>query len=291
MKKIPLFFLLLASAGFAADAPRKIAFERDDDTVWVANLDGSGAKKIARSAVDPDISPDGTKVAFNTEDKSPARRIAVADLATGKTTLFKDVPSDNCFGPVWAPDGAKLLFYILLDSAWDIGLVNADGSGFRILKKGGSGSHSYFSACWMPDGQSLYCQDLENLYHIGLDGAVIQQWPLQKLFAAGDMDSNMRFDVSPDGGTLLVELNSGADPGRKDWDGPAPSIWAMDLATQTTKNLTPIFWWEPCWLTASEFLCISEGPKEKQPSIYRRTLDGKTRNLLIKNATDPSVSK
>jgi len=293
MKKILLFScLLLASTAFAADAPRKIAFQREDDTVWVANLEGSGAKKIAHG-VDPDISPDGTKLAFNTEDKSsPARHIAVADLATGKVTVFKDVPSDNCFGPVWAPDSAKLLFYIL-DQNWDIGLANADGSGFRILKKAGPNGTSFFSACWMPDGQTLFCQDLENLCQIGLDGAVIDQWPLQKLFPKGDMDSSMRFDVSPDGKTLLVDLEIAADAGiDKEGGGyPPPSIWALDLAAETARRLSPPDWSQPCWLTAEEYLFTGQGPRDKEPSIYRASLGAKTRKLVIKNASDPSVSK
>lgn len=287
-----LYFLLIATAAFASDAQRKIAFERNSGAVWVANVDGTGAKKIA-AGVDPDISPDGTKLAFNTEEtKSTKRFIAVADISTGKVTLFKDVPSDNAFGPVWMPDGKTLLFYIIIDGNWDIALANADGTGFRILHKAKSDSSSFWSACWMPDGQSLYCQDLENLYHIGLDGSAIKQWPLAKLFTAGDMDSNVKLDVSPDGKTLMVELNSGdAEPERKDWDGPAPSIWTLDLATEKAKRLSPPFWWQPCWLSADEILCISQGVKEKQPSIYRRSVDGKTHALLIKNAEQPSVSK
>jgi len=252
MKNRSLFIcLLLASSAVAADTPRKIAFERGDNSVWVANLDGAGAKKIA-AGVDPCISPDGTKLAFNTE--SNTRFIAVADIATRKVAVFKNVPSDNSYGPVWAPDGRKLLFNIFIGSDWDIGLVNADGSGFRVLKKAGPNSHSYFSACWMPDGQSLYCQDIENLYHIGLDGAVIKQWPLQKLFIKSDMNSNSRLDVSPDGRMLLAEVDADEDSGRKDWDGPPPEIQVMDLATESTRKVTPIFWWEPCWITPDEFL-------------------------------------
>ena len=281
------FLLLLASA--AHGAPR-LAFERNDGTVWVANLDGTGAKKIA-AGVYPDISPDGTKLAFNTEEKSPVRHIKVVDLATGAATVFKNVPSDNAFGPVWAPDGKELLFYILIKDDWDLALANADGSAFRILKAGGPNSQMYCSACWMPDGRSLYCQDMTTLYHIGRDGAVIKQWPLQKLFTAGDMDSSTHFDVSPDGTTLLVDLNGGAEVTRKGWDGPAPEVWAMDLGTEKTRKLTPPFWWAPRWISNEEYLCISEGAREKQPSIYRVSLDGKTRKLVVKNASNPSASR
>ena len=65
----------------------------------------------------------------------------------------------------------------------------------------------------------------------------------------------------------------------------------MDLATEKTRKVTPLFWWEPCWMSADEFLCIYQGASEKRPSIYRVSLDGKTRKLLSKNAINPSVSR
>src|SRR5271156_591323 len=113
MKLLPLIALLLFStAAFAAGPQRSIAFARDDNTVWIANLDGSGAKRVA-AGVDPVISPDGTRVAYNTESASgPERRIVVMDLATGERTTFANVPSDNAFGPIWSPNGTKVLFYI-----------------------------------------------------------------------------------------------------------------------------------------------------------------------------------
>ena len=55
----------LASA-FCSD--RHIAFERDQ-TVWIANVDSTGEKKIA-AGIFPAISPDGTRLAFNTVEKT-----------------------------------------------------------------------------------------------------------------------------------------------------------------------------------------------------------------------------
>src|SRR5262245_12635407 len=76
---------------------RQIAFERYQ-AVWIANLDGTGEKKIA-DGIFPAISPDGTRVVFNTTEKTSdttyARRIAVVNIATGKTDVFKNVPSNN----------------------------------------------------------------------------------------------------------------------------------------------------------------------------------------------------
>ncbi len=95
MKKIVLFLFALAISsvsGFCGD--RTLAFERDQ-AVWIANLDGTGEKKIA-DGIFPAISPDGTRVAFNTTEKTSdtkyVRHIAVIDVGTGKIDVFKDVP-------------------------------------------------------------------------------------------------------------------------------------------------------------------------------------------------------
>jgi TolB protein len=47
-------FFSLALVTFAAEAQRKIAFERGNN-IWVANLDGTAAKKIAAGSL-PNIS-------------------------------------------------------------------------------------------------------------------------------------------------------------------------------------------------------------------------------------------
>ena len=53
---------LFASTGIATVGERHIAFERDD-AVWIANVNGTGEKKIA-GGIFPAISPNGTRAAF-----------------------------------------------------------------------------------------------------------------------------------------------------------------------------------------------------------------------------------
>ena len=84
MKTIILLGFTLAfssASGFCAD--RQIAFERDQ-AVWIAKLDGTGEKKIA-DGIFPMISPDGTRVAFNTTEKTSdttyVRHMAVVDVS------------------------------------------------------------------------------------------------------------------------------------------------------------------------------------------------------------------
>ena len=61
-----LLFALTASSASVFCSDRHIAFERDH-AVWIANLDGTGEKKIA-DGIFPAMSPKGTRVAFNNRD-------------------------------------------------------------------------------------------------------------------------------------------------------------------------------------------------------------------------------
>jgi len=66
--------LLFALAAFCASVfcdDRHIAFERDQ-AVWIANLDGTGEKKIA-DGIFPAISPDGTRIALLLTDLGARR--------------------------------------------------------------------------------------------------------------------------------------------------------------------------------------------------------------------------
>jgi TolB protein len=134
---IVAILVCVALSALVNAAQRKIAFDRGGK-IFVADIDGTHSKKIAEGSW-PEISPDGTRVAFNTEGDAknrpgPERHIAIADVASGKVAVVPNIPSDNCFGPVWSPDGKQLAFSIMTDNAWHLGLLNADGSGFRLVK-------------------------------------------------------------------------------------------------------------------------------------------------------------
>jgi TolB protein len=297
MKKTVVFFLVAACSGlaFAEESPaRKLTYEQND-AVWVANLDGSAPKKIA-GGQSPDLSPDGTRLAYNTvqEVGQPAhRQIAVADLATGQTAIFKDIPSDNCMEPRWSPDGKQLLFDYYTDNERRIGLVNADGTGFRYVQQSEPKHQSYWAAAWAADGRSFFAEDMLNLYQLDLDAKILKKWAVEKLVPHGGMSGNVRLDASPDGKTLLMDIEMD-EKERKGWDGPPASIWTLDLATEKTARLTPesLYAWDCHWLDAPDsILFVSQGPGEKNPSIYRMSAkgQGKDRKLLVKDASIPGA--
>jgi len=296
MKPLTLsIFLCIAFSALSHSAQRKIAYEHRDN-IFVADVDGTHPKKIATGAL-PEISPDGTRIAFNTEGDAktrpgPERYIAIADLSTGKVTILKEIPSDNCFGPVWSPDGSKLAFSIMAEKEWHLGLVNSDGSGFRFVKNAELKSEAFGAPEWARDGKSIFCHDLDNVYQIDLDGNVLKKWALSKILSDAGMNGGDRLTVSPDGMALLMDVDCGAEHERKNWDGPQPAIYKFDLAGEKAVRVTGKndFVWEPFWLSNDEFLCILQKENENEPSIYRMSIDAKNSKLLVRHARTPSAS-
>lgn len=280
-------------AAFAQEPARKIAFDRGGD-IWVANLDGKAAKKLTKGSW-PDMSPDGTRVAFNTEGESPkeGRIIAIADVATGKRTLLKDVPSDNSFGPRWSPDGKSLLFNILAEGDWQIGFIQADGTGFRFAKKAAAKYRSFYAATFAADGRSFFCHDLDYIYHCALDGTEQQKWKIQDVLEHAGLNSGNAMDVSPDGTKLILDVDMDEDVKRKNWEGPPPSVCVLDVASGKSTRLAPkgVFAWEPRWISDDEYVFIVQAPGENEPSIYRTKVGAKEKTLIAKKARTPSVSR
>ena len=272
-----------------------MVFERGP-AIWMANLDGSNAHKITKGT-GPDLSPDGTTIVFNTDDSSSkdlVREIATADVATKKVTVLKGIPSKNCQRALWSADGKQILFSIWNGNDWDLALIAPDGSGFRIFKKAGQDHHSLWSTSWAADGKSIFAQDLDYIYQFNLDGSEVKKWKLDTIFPKGGMNSGSRIASSPDGKTLLVEVDMDEEEtNMPDWDGPPPSLWLFDLESVKAVRLTKkgMLASSGCWLDNSHILFNLFSAKEKQPAIYEMEIGKKEMKPVLKDGVNPSVAR
>jgi TolB protein len=146
--------------------------------------------------------------------------------------------------------------------------------------------------CWAPDDRSFFCQDLTYLYQFAIDGSLIKQWDIGKLTGGCSLSSGARLRVSPNGGQIIFDVDLNEESTRKDWDGPPPGIFLLDLGSDSARRVlgNVAFVWESFWLSNDEFLCIMQKENENQPSIYRMALDGKNPKLIVKHARTPSAS-
>jgi hypothetical protein len=111
-KKLPLVLsalVLAALLAVPAAAQATLAYVRNPlhTTVFVANDDGSGAKKIEAGEL-PRVSPDGNSVAYLHQGPKNAQELKVANLSTGATkTLLTDWREP--FSLAWSPDSTMII--------------------------------------------------------------------------------------------------------------------------------------------------------------------------------------
>jgi Tol biopolymer transport system component len=174
---------------------------------------------LAKEACDPAWSPDGSKIAFNTES-SQGGVVAVLDLDGSKTLAIS--PGAR---PRWSPDGKKLVFLRWPEVAGgpnSIWIVNADGTGLKKV----SDIHGLLpSASWGEDGASIIFtnedQHRSAIFRIQLDGSNLEK-------IAGDKNFDMYFpSISPDGKELAVIADS----------DKAPTLTLIDLNTRKSRVL------------------------------------------------------
>jgi len=116
-------------AGTAVRAQRLVGFD-------LALVDVDGATKVLgrlpTSVFAPRLSPDGTRVAFETRDRSgpDGARLWIADLSdvAGRRAVPNPVgPVD--WAPMWSLDGERLVFIVSNERGDAIYVRRADGSG------------------------------------------------------------------------------------------------------------------------------------------------------------------
>ena len=101
--------------------------------IWVATADGENAHRVSDAAdadvadVDPQWSPDGSKLVFRRTDQNQTD-LVVLNLATGATVKLTD---DNALDadPVWSPSGRQVYFSSSRAGSLDLWRIEVDSSG------------------------------------------------------------------------------------------------------------------------------------------------------------------
>jgi len=104
---------LVALGVAAVPANATLVYQRGalKPSVFVANDDGTGARKLLSNAGAPRISPDGQMVAALRLSRSGTTSVLLVPAAGGSArTAFTDAGTDGGFvgNPTWAPDSTKL---------------------------------------------------------------------------------------------------------------------------------------------------------------------------------------
>jgi WD40 repeat protein len=191
--------------------------------------------------------PNG-QIAFSRPDPATGEpRVFIANPdGTHQHQLLLPVPGD---GPVWSPDGGKLLVAVFRpEGSVRPATVNADGSGFTVLdvpqlpKDMDMGCRA-----WSPDATRLLCQairfggdpSLNGIYTIrASDGGdlrrlTVNPYPPQGEFGGGDIPG----DFSPDGSQFVfMRAKPGADPNARHQQG---ALFVAHTDGTGLRQLTP----------------------------------------------------
>jgi Tol biopolymer transport system component len=204
-----------ASAAEPAHDGSWIVFADGDGGISTSHPDGSAARVITRRSSTPgpngvayvhrapDLSPDGTKVAFLACSPTTGHPLVACEMWTVRFdgTGLRHVPlAAETQGQLqrvsWSPDGSRLVLSLWAGAGGSsVFVANEDGSGERRLGSGEYGD-------WSPDGSAVVVGDAGDLVRLATDGR-------RTIVAAGGTGATW----SPDGALIAFTRTFPTAPG------------------------------------------------------------------------------
>ncbi len=216
----------------------RLAYESkpgDNYEIYTIEYDGTDLANISNLAggdMDPDWSPDGTRVAWVHYGGNAEIYVANAD-GTGAHNASNYTGDDR--DPEWSPDGSQILFRSDRDGRWDIFVMNADGSNQRKLT--GARSCTSTASRWSPSGAKIgFICGLDKqaeLFMMNPDGS-------NTVRLTDDTDEDRAPDWSPDS-TRIVYVRVPDDDDSEIWVVEVSSVTRTRLTTNEVDDFAPIF--------------------------------------------------
>ncbi|MGH9400437.1 MAG: S9 family peptidase, partial [Thermoanaerobaculia bacterium] len=212
---------------FSANATAEPYRTLNQDVFLVSSSGGEVKNLTADNPAEdktPVFSPDGKSIAYGLEKKDDGwpdyTRLAVKDLATGKTTVLTEGWENNAGRPAWTADGRTLVFTAESRARTNIYAEPAAGGSPRLLWRGGRASGVQLT----PAGQVVFtCTTLARppeLAAVGLDGSGFRVMTSvnDALMAKIDLGKSEELTFLGAGGDdvqMFVVYPPGFDPGKK----------------------------------------------------------------------------
>jgi hypothetical protein len=224
---VPLL-LSLAKPAYATSLQDKIIYTDGTGEIITINPDGSGRTDLGISGGDPQISPDGKKIAFDVLESGTHGKFDVYTANTDGsniTNITYDNPNALDISPRWSPDSTKLAYDCIRNGIRGACITNSDGSNTHmftpdgITPLGAALPAQVLNPTWSPDGTKIafinsYVFDygdngnqfFNNVAVANIDGTGFKQ-------LTNNVDTNTHPAWSPDGNQIAWFVALPAVPG------------------------------------------------------------------------------